>query len=152
MIAPCYGAVEAAQVLSYRLEAQGDAEFVSFVCDAREAVNEVAAWQGRAFEIECGAKRDLLLVSEKTIVEVQNLTTDARWCWLRFVEDELTEILMLGGSEILFDGAPIFRAARRVELFIAKRDAAKHDDWRVETNAEEYEFDPTHARGVCAAV
>lgn len=39
-VSPCYGAVEEAQVLSYCLEAQGNAEFISFMCGAREAVNE----------------------------------------------------------------------------------------------------------------
>lgn len=86
------------------------------------------------------------------IVESQNLTTDAKWCWLRFIEDELTEILMLGGSEILFDNAPIFRASRRVELLTAQRSPSNRDEWCVETNAEGYEFDSTHARSICAIV
>jgi hypothetical protein len=139
-VSRCYGAVEDAETLAFNAEARGDAEFVSFIFDATITAHETLARKGRAFEIEVGATRDLLLIGDGARIETARVSTDAEWCWIRLTRDEPTEILLLNASEMIFRGALDFHAARRVGFLTAQRRAAKSNEWHIETDAADYKF------------
>jgi hypothetical protein len=138
-VSRCYGARETATICRFSTEAEGAQEFVTFLIprDAGEGsvrMREIKAEGGRAFEVTDGDRRDLLLLRRTggAMVETAQVSSDCDWAWLRFARAEsgelsrsVTEMLLVGGRALLFDGQELFRATEPVAFEFVQWDGTK---------------------------
>ncbi len=112
-VSTCYGMRTPAPVGRFSFDGSGPQELCTFVIprrvkDAPARVRELEASGGRAFEIRIDGFRDVLLVGDGSMVEAEGITTDSKWCWMRFSGEGVSERWELEGraleSEVLERG------------------------------------------------
>jgi hypothetical protein len=127
-----YGAAEPAPVCTFSFAGGAQEAYTFLVPRAAGApesrVREVEAIGGRAFELNRGAGRDVLLVRAEGArsIETARLVSDFDWLWLRFEDDDETrphEFVAVGGQALRLDGREIVRAGSRFNYLVARRAA-----------------------------
>jgi hypothetical protein len=126
-VSPCFAARTAAPVLVFSATGSGNQEFVTVLIPRAEqapktAIREIPARGGRAFAIQDGAVRDLLLIGSGLPVEVEQIVSDFEWTWARMepAAGAGREFILLGGTFLSIEGRDIFRAAERVSFAVIR--------------------------------
>jgi hypothetical protein len=122
-----YAARTPAPVLIFSLSGVGDEEIVTFLVPraasaANVQVRELEAHGGRAFEVQDGAVRDIVLLGSGLPVEAARMRSDFAWTWARFgpTSDTPTELVLLGGTFLSLEGREIFRAKGRAAYVLIR--------------------------------
>ena len=134
-VSSCYGQKEEAPVFAISVRTNGVAELITFLlpqtsgAQARPAVREVEATEGRAFEISHSGKCDLLLLrglpgETAGRVETARLASDFEVTWARFANEHARapeELVLIGGQQVEFEGRKIVNSDERVEHLVLRR-------------------------------
>ncbi|CDM66250.1 heparinase II/III family protein [Pyrinomonas methylaliphatogenes] len=130
-VSRCYGARERAKTVRFEARIRDGVELVTLLIpqtEERSIVREVECHGGRAFEIVSDAKRDVVLIGEAERLKVstngRRMETDCRWAWLRFVGEELAEVVLVAGSELTVDGDRRFSVEDRFYTSDFRRSSA----------------------------
>lgn len=122
-VSECYGEMKAAPVFAFTVLANGSEELVTFllpeVAGARPKVREIETLYGRAFEIDIGAKHDILLLRnpEQAWVETARFVSDFDVMWARFDKlDSRTpeELIVINGYTLQFEGRDLLKSRERI--------------------------------------
>jgi len=136
-VSHCYGAKEAAPVLSFSVPAQGSAELVTFLLPSSTAplAKEIEANGGRAFEIQFGNKHDVLMLKNSPgRIETGRLASDFAVTWARFDTEHASspeELILIDGQTVELDGHVFLRSPKRMSFLSASRIG---DRYQVETD------------------
>jgi hypothetical protein len=125
-ISTCYAKREPATAFAFTKHGEGSQEFITFMIphpvgerDEIYSVREMESSDGcEAFEVT-GANdaRDLILIGAGAVTGGKiRLSSDGEICWSRFVNHELKEFVLIGGSYIQLGEREIFRARERVRF------------------------------------
>lgn len=127
-VSACYGDREVAPVCTFSANGTGARDFYSFLfprsaTESRAQVRAIKALGGLAFEIRAGASRDILLVGNGSLVEAHRTSSDFKWAWARFSDDEDTiqELVLIDGHSFCLDGTAILSHPERVDYAVAQR-------------------------------
>ena len=141
-VSHCYGEKAPGRVYAFSIPTSGQNEIVTFVLPqrtgvAKQSVAETEAIGGKAFEVTHVNGLDVVMIRNETggpRVEMKRLASDFDWTWVSFSSEEKTlptEIVLLGGTSLEFEGRQVFQAAERIEYL---RATLVGDQFRVETN------------------
>ena len=129
LISPFYGASEKSKTAVFGVRGNGRQEFFTFLLPtarAKEAVpvKEVSANGGRCFAINFGHYRDWLIFGDGdgTTVENELFSSNFRVAWARLDRSifELTEVLLIGGSQFSFNEIELLRLDQNTEFAFAE--------------------------------
>lgn len=127
-VSSCYGERTRAQVFNFSVKATGSREFISFLIPRRvnerpAQVYELEALGGHAFEIMDAKSRDVLLVGNGELIESQLITSDFKWAWARFTEDDATleELVLIDGRRFSFNNHEVVNSPARIDYAVARR-------------------------------
>ncbi len=141
-VSHCYGERSPASVLVFTATGEGEQDFVTFLVPRRakdfaSSVREVeTSGDGRAFEVICGERRDVVLLGsggDAGLVKAARFESDFEWAWARFKdrEDGVEQLVLINGRRLLFNGRAILNSDERVEYAVARRSG---DELHVETD------------------
>ena len=141
-VSRCYGERVPAPLWIFSATGEGPREFITFLvpramqnpgcrvpargCGEVEAVGGGGRDSGgagpRAFVVEDGSVRDVLLIGGGQLSEAVALASDFEWTWGRFERDtgRLKEIVLIGGRRLILDGRDMLDAAERVGYMTAR--------------------------------
>lgn len=127
-VSSCYGERTSAPVFDFSVQGAGAQEFVSFLIPSRvnelpAQVYELEALGGRAFEIKDAKSRDVLLVGNGALVESQGFTSDFKWAWARFADDDetLEELVLIDGRRFSLNNHEVLNSHAHIDYAVARR-------------------------------
>jgi hypothetical protein len=127
-VSSCYGERAPAPVCKFSVSGTGAQEFYSFLLPRRAGaaeaeVLEMEASGGRAFEIRDQASCDVLLAGSGALIETERITSDFKWAWARFANDEetLEDLVLIDGRRFSLNGQEILMLPEPVGYAVARR-------------------------------
>jgi hypothetical protein len=125
-VSPCYGARTSAPVCRYTSEGEGAQEFVTFVLPDEAQVRRMRVAGGDGYELQHESGRDVLLMSQQSLVSDERLVSDFEWTWTRFATDgALEELILINGRNCTFDSQSIIEARAPVAYAHVRRDGTE---------------------------
>ena len=125
-----YGEKVPASTCRFTSVGNGSQEFYTFILPNNRAVLptafEFAAKNGRAFSICYENTEDMLMINdgEGEMTRTDLFQSDFKFAWARFVGEEnpvLDELILIGGSRLIFDGRDIVNHPHRISFAMARR-------------------------------
>jgi hypothetical protein len=123
----CFGARIPAPVLVFSATGMGNQELVTFLVPRtvqapKADIREIRARGGRAFTVQDGGVRDVLLIGSGLPVEAAQIVSDFEWTWARLkpASGAGKEFVLLGGSFLTVAGRDIFRVAERASFVVIR--------------------------------
>lgn len=142
-VSSCYAERTSAPVFTFSAQGTGAQDFITFLLPhwpqaEKSSIREIKAARGRAFEMRCSGRRDMLLLGGGCLTEALHLETDCSWTWLRMAPDGVTpeQLILIDGTRLLLDGQELLNAKERIEYTVVQRDAQA--GWRVETEMKSW--------------
>lgn len=127
-VSECYGARAAAASCAFEVGHQHPQELTTFLLPrargaAPAVVRELATVGGRAFEVQVGDARDVLLRRVDERIESARLASDFEWTWARFAGDDEVpeELVLIGGHRLSLDGREVVRSEARIGYMVVRR-------------------------------
>jgi hypothetical protein len=130
-----------APVFSFTVLAKGSEELVTFLlpeaagASDKPKVRELEALNGRAFEIDFGAYRDLLILRDvisepvRGWVETARFASDFDLTWVRFNRESArmpVELLVIDGHTVEFEGEELLHSPERIGHRFTRIDQDQH--------------------------
>ncbi|HEX8145422.1 MAG TPA: alginate lyase family protein [Pyrinomonadaceae bacterium] len=126
-VSRCYGARASAPVCILESAGEGAQDFFTLMLprsagDPAAHARALQADNGRAFELLCDERRDMLLVCDGESVKTAGASSDFAWAWVRFAVDapQPLEMLLLGGRVLSLNGRRVFESAERVSYAVLR--------------------------------
>lgn len=118
-VSQCYGEKTEAAVLSFTVLANGSAELVTFLVPEVARVGEIEAIGGRAFAIEMGELRDVLMLRDPDAkqVETARFESDFAATWVRFERENPqtpAELIVIDGQTLRFEDREVLQSAKTI--------------------------------------
>jgi hypothetical protein len=140
-VSHCYGEKALAPVFVFSGDVRGTEEFVTFMIPSigippsRNAVREVEAIGGKAFEVTDENSLDIVMIRYDQRVEMARLASDFEWTWARFSSEGSQvpeELVLINGQTLELEGRQILKSVRRIKYLVVSR---LGDQFHVETDA-----------------
>jgi hypothetical protein len=123
----CFGTRTPAPVLVFSATGMGNQELVTFLVPRtpqapKAEIREIQARGGRAFTVQDGGGREVLLIGSGLPVEAAQIVSDFEWTWARLepASGAKKEFVLLDGSFLTVAGRDIFRVAERASFVVIR--------------------------------
>jgi uncharacterized heparinase superfamily protein len=130
-VSPCYGKLVQSPRATFSMRGAGSQDFISLLMPDAESIAETSAREieavgGRAFEMNFGAARDMLLMSEEAYAESMRVASDFQWAWMRFEtgEDIPSEAILIRGRRLKLYGLEVLYAKEPLAYLFMRRAGA----------------------------